>query len=291
MTDEDDTDDVVAVCEAPTQADTFPFEPGLFDGMPSTQYHAIEALSSSGVAKLLHSPKHYRLFRDSFNAPTPQMQFGTAVHCGVLEPALFATAVVAAPYVNKRTKDGKAQWLAFCTANAGRIVLAAADYARVLRCVEAVRNHPAASQLLAGATVERSLFWNDGQYNVPCKARLDAWNAGILVDLKTTADASRDEFARSIATYGYHVQAAHYTNAAEAVLNESPEAYVIVAVESEPPHEVACYRLPANALLAGAHRLAKALATYADVMASGVWSGYPATIDTIQLPRYALRFD
>jgi hypothetical protein len=137
------------------------------------------------------------------------------------------------------------------------------------------------------------LFWNDAQYGVPCKARFDAWNpARILVDLKTTSDASPEEFAQSIANFHYHAQAALYCSAAEHLLDESPQAFVFIVVESEPPHGVACYRLPSEAILAGQHYVSKALARYADVLASGgVWSGYPETIETIQLPRYAMRFD
>lgn len=268
-----------------------PFVPGTYDDMPAELYHAIEALSSSGVSKLLQSPAHYRLTRDQPSAPTPAMRFGSAVHCGVLEPSRFAQAVARAPAVNKRTKDGKAAWSLFVKENAGRIILSPKDMDRAQRCIDAVLANPSARQLLAGAQVERSLLWVDGQYNVPCKARLDAWNAGLLVDLKTTGDASPEEFGNSIANFRYHVQAAMYCSAAEHVLNESPEAYVFIAVESEPPHGCRCYRLPPAAILVGQRYIARALERYAEVLRDGVWRGYPETIDTIQLPRRAMRFD
>jgi len=174
------------------------FVPGLFSTMPAEQYHAIEAMSSGGIKKMLQSPLHYKLMRDTPNEPTPAMQFGTAVHAGALEPYTFSERVVAAPEVNKRTKDGKAEWDAFAAANAGKVVLSADDYARALRCIEAVGNHPGAMRLLHGSRREVSLFWIDDTYKVPCKVRLDVWNFGGIVDLKTTQDAApRRSAARS----------------------------------------------------------------------------------------------
>lgn len=266
------------------------FVTGVFDDMPAADYHAVEALSSSGVRKLLQSPMHYRLFRDNPNPPTPQMQFGTAVHCGVLEPDTFADRVARAPRVDKRTYAGKAEWSAFQADNAGRLILSADDFGRALCCIDAVRAHPAARKLLDGAEVEKSLFWIDGGYRVPCKARFDAWQGGIVVDLKTTTDASPDEFGRTIANFHYHAQAAMYCSGAEHVLDRSPDAFVFVVVESEPPHAVACYQLPNAAILAGMHLVNRAQARYAEVLASGKWSGYAETIEVIELPRYAMRF-
>lgn len=265
------------------------FEPGLFSDMPAEQYHAIEAMSSSGAKKMLQSPLHYKLMRDTPNEPTPAMIFGTAVHAGVLEPDTFGQAVVCAPEVNKRTKDGKAEWDAFAAANAGRAILSPDDHSRALRCIQAVHAHPGAQRLLRLAKCEVSLFFVDDTYKVPCKVRFDAWNHGGLVDLKTCQDASPDAFARTIASYLYHLQAAFYCKGAEQVLGEWPQFFAFIAVESEPPHGVACYTLPSNAILAGARLRAVALERYAEALASGVWRGYPDTVDTIQLPAWATR--
>lgn len=266
------------------------FAVGLFRDLPAEAYHACEALSASGAKKLLQSPAHYKLWRDEPSAPTPQMQFGTAVHAGVLEPDTFAAAVVAAPEINKRTKAGAEEWAAFVAANAGRIALSAEDYARCLRCVAAVRAHPAATALLTGAEVELSLFWRDAKLGVPCKARYDARNHGGIVDLKTTQDASPEGFARQIASLRYHLQAAHYFSGAEHVCNETPRFFAFIAVESEPPHAVACYALPGAAILAGAHLAGIAAERYARALAAGAWPGYAETIETIHLPRWAMSF-
>lgn len=267
-----------------------PFVPGVFDDMPAATYHAIEAMSSSGAKKMRKSPAHYRLMRTTANAPTPAMLFGTAVHAGVLEPATFADVVVCAPKLDRRTKAGKEAAAAFDAAAAGRVVLSPDDFDRCRRTIDAVLAHPSAAKLLAGAQVERSFFWYDARYKVPCKARFDAWNHKIVADLKTTQDASPDGFGRSIANFEYHAQGAMYCSGAEHLLDESPQAFVFIAVESEPPHAVACYALPNAAILAGMHLTAIALERYAEALELGRWKGYPDTIESIALPRWALKF-
>lgn len=267
------------------------FLPGVFYGMAGEQYHAIEAMSASGAKKMLQSPMHYKLARTTPNVPSPQMQFGTAVHCGVLEPERFDAAVTCAPTLDKRTKDGKAAWQAFVSCNADKVVLDADAYERANNCISAVRAHPAAAQLLKGALFEVSLFWNDARYGVPCKCRWDLFNHGGVVDLKTTPNAAPAEFARQIINFSYHVQAAHYLSGGEHVRNEAPRFFAFIVVESEPPHAVACYALPGNAILAGAHLMDRALERYAAALAVGEWPGYPDTIEQIQLPAWALKFN
>jgi len=266
------------------------FAPGIFDGMPSATYHAIEALSSSGSKKMIRSPMHYKLMRDAPAEPTPAMQFGTACHDGILEPNSFASRVVRAPVVNKRTNAGKDELAEFERANAGRIALSPGDFDRCRRCVDAVLAHPAARALLEGAIIEQSLFWFDAKYGIPCKSRIDIRNHGGIADLKTTQDASPEAFARSAANLLYHVQAAFNNSGHEHLLDSSMAFFAFIAVESEPPHAVACYSLPGNAVLAGARLCNIAAERYAEALKTGKFNGYPETIEGLKFPRYALTF-
>lgn len=267
------------------------FAPGIFPDMPAHVYHRIEAMSASGAKKILQSPQHFRLMRDTPSEPTAAMQFGTAVHDGVLEPDTFSHRVACAPDVDKRTKLGKAEWADFVFCNDGKLILAPDDFDNVRRCVDAIHAHPGAMQLLDGAQTEVSLFWNDARYDVPCKCRWDIANYGGIADVKTTTDASPGEFARSIAKFLYHAQASMYVSGGEHVLHESPRFFALIAVEKEPPHAVACYYLPGDAIIAGAYLISRALERYRDALTTGRWIGYPDTIEQIKLPRYALRFD
>ena len=280
----------VALLEPQHQPQGIAPDAGHLRDLPAGLYHKHEALSASGAKKLLRSPAHYLLMRTQPSVPTEAMRFGTAVHAAVLEPDTFADAVVQAPDINRRTTAGRAEHEAFQQANAGKVVLSADDMMRVYRCVNAVHMHPAASKLLTGGEVEGSLFWVDGEYRIPCKARFDKFNHGGMVDLKTCQDASQDGFGRAAASLLYHVQNAHYIEGAEAVLNETPRFFSFVCVEVEPPHCVAVYVLPTAAVLAGRHLLRIAMERYAECSASGKWEGYPDTIEMLDFPKWALRF-
>lgn len=267
------------------------FLPGLFADMLAPEYFSVPAMSASGAKKLLRSPAHYLESLKRQSEPTPNMVFGSAVHTGALEPQRFADDVICAPDINKCTKVGAAEWEAFQAANAGKIILSPDNYARCVNTIAAVRQHPAAFKLLDGAPIEQSLFWLDAKFGVPCKARWDAWNHGIVIDLKTCHDASAEAFGRSCATYQYDMQAAQYISAAEHVLNESPRAFVFVAVETEPPHAVAVYAAQSDMILAGRHRMDIALERYREIRETGVYRGYDELIQPLQFPRWASTFN
>jgi len=168
--------------------------------------------------------------------------------------------------------------------------LSGEDFLGCIECVNAVRAHPAAAKLLDGGEREGSMFWKDGQFNVPCKARFDAMNRGGLIDLKTTVNAAPEEWGKQAANLLYHLQAAHYMNGAEAALNATPEFFAFVCVESDAPYAVACYVLPGAAISAGRVLCNIALERYAQALQAGVWPGYSPTIDVVPFPKWALRF-
>jgi exodeoxyribonuclease VIII len=273
-----------------TARDAMPMQAGAFHGLAAKTYHGIEAMSFHGSTAILRSPAHFRLARDTTSEPTDAQVFGSAVHALVLEgETAFAEAFVVAPTIDRRTKAGKAEYAEFLLRCGGREPIDKESYARALRCAEAVTTHPAASRLLYDARREVSLFWEDGEYKVPCKARLDALGAHGIVDLKTCRDASPEAFARSAASFGYHRQGAHYWSGVEHVLGHSPEFFVLIAVEDEPPHGVACYALPPVAIQAGRREMDEALARYRAALAGGKWTGYDSRVIDLDLPRYALR--
>uniref|UniRef100_E6QW59 Putative exodeoxyribonuclease 8 PDDEXK-like domain-containing protein n=1 Tax=mine drainage metagenome TaxID=410659 RepID=E6QW59_9ZZZZ len=57
--------------------------------LPNAEYHSGEEISHSGIVQLLKSPEHYLHYKTGDREPTPAMEFGSAFHTYVLEPALF----------------------------------------------------------------------------------------------------------------------------------------------------------------------------------------------------------
>jgi hypothetical protein len=262
-----------------------PFVPGVFEGMPAEQYFAIEAMSQSGTKKMLKSPAHYKLERDQPGEPTAAMVFGTAVHTGVLEPDSFASKVQAVS-VGRRTKA----FIEQAKHSPGVVLLTDDEYDSARRCIDAVLASKPARHLLSGAIVETALFWMDREFDVPCKARLDIRSHGGITDLKTSTSAAPEDYSRSLATFGYDVQAAFYFSGHEHLLDATPEFFAHIVVESEPPHAVACYVIGTPSILAGRRLADQALARYAQALRTGTWEGYPERIEEIDTPAWRRRF-
>jgi len=156
------------------------------------------------------------------------------------------------------------------------------DMRMALAMARAVNRHPYAGELLAEGKAEQSFWWDDLDTEMRCKCRPD-WlrSDGVIVDLKTTTDASPQGFAKSIANFRYNVQAAHYLNGIKA------HRFVFIAVEKEAPYAVAVYELDDNALGEGARLAARDLRRIANCRQQQSWPGYSNGLTTLSLPTWA----
>lgn len=264
-------------------------------GMSNEDYHALPAISSSAIIKVLRSPLHYfaeYVTREVERTETPSMRFGTAVHTAVLEPETWEERYIVAPDVDRRTKAGKEAWAAFVEEAGSREVITSEEAAKAHAMAAVVLEHPAAGPLLRGDFVEpereASYFWRDPDTGLECRCRPDSFDGEVIVDLKTTTDASPSGFAKSVANYGYHVQAAWYRRGVAAVTGRMPR-HVIVAVETSAPYAVAVYELDALALEEGDRLCQRAITTIAECQRAGRWPGYGDEIQRLGLPRWAVK--
>jgi hypothetical protein len=246
------------------------------------QYHADPAVSASHLKAIMQSPYHYwARYVDPGRKPiepTAAMKLGSLAHCAILEPDdLLQRYGVCGP---RNTKAGKEQ--AERMAVEGIEAVTSTDMALALGMSAAVRNHSTAAALLKQGKAEQSFWWDDLPTGMRCKCRPDWYYGSTVVDIKTTADASPQAFARSVATFAYHVQAAHYLAGLHGA-----ERFVFVAVEKSYPHAVAVYELDADALALGRTTRDNALDVLAGCQAANVWPGYGDTVQTISLPKWA----
>lgn len=268
--------------------------PGWHPGIPDTEYHASPALCSSFLRTLIgRSPAHARAAQLDPRDESPALILGRAVHARVLEPETYNARFAVAPKVDRRTKEGKATWEAFTLAHPGATILTEGDGDMVNAIGDAVEAHPLARALLSGGEVEWSGFFNDPATGAPCRIRPDYLRVadGIMVDLKTSMDASPREFQRSIARYGYHIQAAHYA-AGYGVITETPLSdFLFVVVEKAPPYAVGIYRLDDDAMAQGARTLREALRIAAACLARDHWPAYAEAVEPVTLPAYAFTME
>lgn len=255
--------------------------------LSNAEYHALDAVGKSDLDKIARSPAHWKYAE---REETAAIRIGSAVHCAVLEPERFEAEYVGAPDLDKRTKAGKEAFAEFEAANQGKIVISADDLGLCLDLQAQVRNHPRVAHFLSSGQSEVSALWKDEEFGVRCRARFD-WLTpdGWLIDLKTTTDASASAFARSCASYRYHVQAAWYLDAyPQASGGDLPMGFLFIAVEKTAPYAVALYELDAEAVELGRQLARRDLSRYATAREMDCWPGYPTEIQPLSLPRWVM---
>jgi len=263
-------------------------------GMEASTYRAMEDLSYSESKLLERSPAHLRWWRDNVEArraSSASQAFGTMVHTALLEPATFDQRYWIGPEVSKNSNQWKA-FVASCTAS-GVLPSTAEDREAAFTCAKNVRAHPVVGPLLASGNPEVSCFWADPATGVKCKARLD-WvhvtsvATAILLDLKTTEDASREAFKRSVVRYGYARQADWYEKGYALASGLAVSPMLFVVVESAPPYLCVAYTLD-RWFMAQAAKTNHALRSlYAHCVEFDEWPGYDTSVTDLEAPRYAL---
>lgn len=182
--------------------------------LPQAAYRKIDAISNSDMGYIKESPAQLIWAR---NAPVDvdklkTLDFGSAVHCQLLEPEKFGDEYAMAPEVNRATKAGKEEFAAFELSVGDKCVLSADEYKKLDFMTRSALAHPTYGQLLSGGYSEVSIIWRDADTGLLCKCRPDKLikfgNQWFCLDVKTTD--SIETFFKSIGDYDYHRQQAFY---------------------------------------------------------------------------------
>jgi len=255
-------------------------------------YHSGPGVSKSMLDTLDRSPMHYWAAHLDPERPAkesaPHFDTGSAVHTLVLEPDLFDEEFAIAPALNRRTKEGKKAWAEFMEENAGKILLTREQYDEARRMADSILAVPLARQLLQGGTREKSFYWTDEETGLLCRVRPDYLRPDILVDLKTTKDASNQGFTKTIANYRYYVQAPYYCHGVKEATGGrvAPEYMLFLAVEKTPPYPCNFFVLDERSWREGERAFRDGLNTLKRCMDENHWPGYGETIKKASLPTW-----
>ena len=255
--------------------------------MPDREYHAIKDRCSASVLKPLRkSPAHMQAAANN-SEESESMALGSLFHCMVLEPEELSARYIKAEKFDRRTAAGKIAAEKFATENKGKIIVDPEDWEKADIMADSARSHTKAGKLLdAAAFVEGVvLFEIDG---IPCKAKLDLFAHGFVIDLKSTKDASPESFQRDFVKYGYHIQGAFYRRAARAAGLDC-RGFAIIATENNSPYCSAVYELSENALRLGDQIINKLLPVWQECRQTDQYPGYPEIITTLDLPACELK--
>lgn len=269
-------------------------KPGVYD-ISIDEYHSGPGISRSSLREYQRSPMHYhhkhvtkqKETRKPVEIITPRhaLEFGNAFHTYVLEHDKYDKEYHVLEKCNRNTIIGRELFTKAQKAANGRTLIDASAQNLIAEMAAQIDFHPEASPLIKDALYEKSIYWNNKESGLLCKARPDIWSNNFIVDLKTTSDASADAFAKSIYNFGYHLQCAMIHDGLNTLYGHEKTNFVFVVVEKEPPYAVVVYTLDEDDLSLGLKQVKETLLDIRESTESNHWPSYPSK--TISLPRFA----
>jgi hypothetical protein len=263
----------------------------------SDDYHSdYSRLSNSMLSVLKRSPEEFErrfILRNLTTEPSESMNLGSLVHCLSLEPYRYNDLFAIEPAGDGRTAAVKKARAEFAATVGNKTIVTQKDRDKALACASKLLQHDQIGELLAHAAsfdarIEQPLAFSiEG---TPCKAKPDWLSVPkrLILDVKTTQDASPESFAKSIASFGYHRQAAMYLHAAEEVFGHVREwRFLFAVVSTKEPHEVACYELGKSDIDRGGEEILLLIDDYEQRKAKNNWkAAWSSGVVPLSLPRW-----
>lgn len=249
------------------------------DIMPAADYHAMPQLSCS-LAKILiaQSPLHAWTASPVLNPnyrPEEKEAFdiGSAAHALLLEGEDRMVVVEADDWRTKAAKEGRDAARA-----AGKHPILARKYQDVQRMRDAAVLAIAKCSDLSGITladgrVEHVVTWTER--GVECRARIDFLANGelVILDYKSTTDATPRAFSKQIARMGYHYQDEFYSRGVKAVYGRRPK-FVFLAQETTAPYACSFHGCAPSLLAIAEQDVDYAVKVWGECLKSGTWPAH-----------------
>lgn len=266
-----------------------------------SDYHAdpceAPSLSASVAGALIRqSPAHAHAIHPKLGGytqpPTKEMDAGSLIHHLVLGCGADLEVVDAPDWRTKAPKEAR-------------------DAAREEGKLPVLRHKLDAAERVAGilrqkinalrlgldfndADCECVITWQSQTTHGPiwCRARPDAlWRSrGVILDLKSTANARPAACEKSCLSYGYHIQDAAYR---EALTSLEPsfigrERFLFIFAELTPPYAVTPAELGGSMRDLGAQQWGRAKDEWAYCLSRDEWPEYGPEIARLEAPPWAL---
>lgn len=282
-----------------------------FNGSDEEYHSNKDYISASALKKLKVGPAHYK--EEEEMAETDALVFGSAYHCFVLQPEKFAeeyyifndTAICEAltgdGYKSPRSTKAYKEWEESEMRIIGdKKVISKAIMDNITAMKERLMAHPHARMLLANGFNEQGYM---GEIDTECgpikiKFKPDHVNdkKKIIVDLKTTIDASADGFTRHAADLDYHIQAALYSDLMEKVSGDNrPYTFFFIAQEKKKPYAFNLFESSAQFISQGRFEYEMLLQLYKYCIDNNTWPGYQVWCQNkygileLKLPAWAIK--
>lgn len=281
------------------------YEPcvGIIADMPMAEYQARPEVSKHDLDLIHKAPFAYRYAKDNPTEESEEMGLGSLAHLAILEPDEVSKQIVMLPEsrpnrpmakqlampVEKRTEAATKSiefWEKWDREAEGKFTVTPEKMAIVQGMHASLMAHDSIRQIITMTGMrEASMFWK--MHDVECRARPDIIGDGVIVDLKTTGDCSREAFSREIFKMRYQAQAAFYLDGAKS-LGLDIKQFLFVAVETKAPFLCAYYYASPDMIEWGRIENQRDLWTYKKCADENRWPGVKCDPnEPINLPSWA----
>ena len=253
----------------------------------NAEYHGRKThLSSTNIRTFKKNRKqfNYSLTHDLVKQ-TKSMADGTAVHAFFLEKDKFHRDFAVKPQdLRLNTKAGK-EW---AQEHQSKIIIDSELGNNLYEMEKSFMDSPAKLIYDIKGQTELSYFWDDlGTIKGKCRPDWLSDDSSIVVDIKTTTDASPRGFQKSISTWGYHLQLGWYLRGLRK-LGLLAEQFIFIAIEKTPPFCVGVYRADQDMINFAMKELDQLMPEIQTAMVSKEFPDYTPEIMSLGLPPWMI---
>lgn len=264
---------------------------GLRTDISNDAYHASEELSRSRASALLAtSPAHVKYSIDHPSPSTPALLMGGCFHTAVLEPMKLDYEYGCKPAEidgkGPLTNHYKAEIERMEIENPNKRWLRQSDYDTCMEMAGSALDNLILKDYMSDID---SIIEGTGYFleeGAECKVRPDLYlpSAEVVIDLKSTMDASEKGFTSSVKQFGYAFQACWYLEGLRKI-GYNPKQFIFVCVEKKPPYATATYTLSSYDIARHREPMRRACKIWATCFSSGVWPAYEDGVKTLELSK------
>lgn len=269
---------------------------GIYPTLSNEEYHSNKsAISRSALMDFEKSPYHY--WARHINEVRPQkektksMEIGSAFHTLILEPHLFNELYAVRPRRVLLKDVGREAYEEFKRQEeelerSTKIILSEEDFQQLVGMQEKLLSNDIVVNLLEGARIEHSFFWQDDVSGLTLKSRPDILHDNMIIDLKTATDASPRAFQSELVKYGYHIQGAMVSDAVLRLEGKEIRKVLNIVVEKTYPYSVGIYLIDEYAIEEGRFKYKQLCVDLKSCMQENKWKDFG--VQTISLPKWAI---
>lgn len=223
-------------------------------------YHNLPGVSNSRLSTFIEDPRifEYQVLSGKYRRERKaHFDLGSVVHdfvlagvtdtptpgeCIVMEDGT-PMIVIPSDVLSKSGSRAGRVWDAFEKLHSGAIMLKQHEAETAMECARAVLAET--GSLFTKGIKERAFMVHDSQFDLLTRCKLDLLipERKAIVDIKTSARQTRlDRFVTTIENLAYHRQEYFYRRVL-ALLGVEIEAFIFVAVATDPPYTVDCFEL------------------------------------------------